>query len=1326
MPMRMLRNLMVGVLIVVGTASGQGPSFANTDRPDGWTITAGKARAGKTLAPEGASLSLKTTAPVPVPMEMTVRVRVGERSWASATVVGADPKKPLLATMVRFVSSSRMRITAQADGGPMATAAISSRTWTRRSINRGSVDYAWRFDKVRNLWDDRDRREIGADFSRLVPFEQRVLTLRLVLTATTRQIWIDDRLVAETHTAAPAQATLELKLRGNAEVSSVTVAQPAEYGRFVPVSLAHCDLTRRAPARSESIAIDKPGGGTIPVALATASDGGVDLGATLFRHRLTHGSGPDTPYLRGQAAWPGALMIDPASPRWRVPYREYETVWLVAWVDDAAGSIPRGTFRFYREQAGYCAETPFEISAAAERAGQVVRLARKTADGKTLYLVRVPVETDAFYGFRDMADQFLDFQLSKPVHLMRSYPDPIYYGRHPGGPPSSIHVVGITLESAPFAYEVKARRTAHVFEQPEVPGYTVAVTNLTALPMDATVTLTTRSYDGTESTLTRQTVKVGGRKTVDAALTARVERLGWHELKATVEAAGVVRTNTLSLVLLPENTRSYGAAPNETRFGAWMLFGHYTPMWRGRAANTPYLELLRKLGIRRMGMHGAFVDAATAKRLDFLPRGPHTFVSVYHRLNEKDPAAMKKMVDAELAQVKPLLKEWPSTPYFYGGEWGLSKEIYYAPDPRYTGDGPRELTELEKTKTARQTKIFTAIGTAMRKHAPGARLILQWGGPLGTQAFLRTGFARNLVDAFGMDAPMFELLPEVASSVNSINMLWQLRAEAKRLGWPRLPIHWTEGPFFPTNEGALTEREQMDYQIRYYLMGLAYGIEGLDAGVVPFDAGNYYGAEHYGAGVIHRTPLENPKPVVAAIATATAMLCGADTVGPVSTGCLTTFCMSFRRAKTGEMVYALWRVRGTVEATVKVDAGGPVTLTDAMGNRAVLKVDGGNVKFVVSPTPVWLTGMATIQGFSFGAPVYRSAPAAESRRIAEMTADAWAYDGRADASYGDNHFAVRRITDPKLGVTFGAGEKDHPRAAAVTLPVEPTDRPLAIRYGALKARAPIALPGRPSALGLWVKGNSAWGRIAYRLRDAKGERWTSIGTKDDWNCDDTKCWSFVGFEGWRYVRFPLPGNLPWDAFRTLESTWWKSEGGDGIVDLPLSVEAVFVEARNQVPYLGTMTLVPERTFKLSGLTVEYASAGDMGEAAVAASRVRKPVPQWEGPSENPIARLEKDGVGRAPAIAGFSEPGHWNDGRRMVVHFKGEAGMTYHLYVSLYADGRGAERIDRTGVKDGDVVFGFKPETPMYVFLTAVGKDRKESKPSKGFRLVTHDNFAEK
>ena len=102
----------------------------------------------------------------------------------------------------------------------------------------------------------------------------------------------------------------------------------------------------------------------------------------------------------------------------------------------------------------------------------------------------------------------------------------------------------------------------------------------------------------------------------------------------------------------------------------------------------------------------------------------------------------------------------------------------------------------------------------------------------------------------------------------------------------------------------------------------------------------------------------------------------------------------------------------------------------------------------------------------------------------------------------------------------------------------PGDRPLALRYGQVVLKQPVVIPGKAQALGMWVKGNAGWGRFAHQLHDAKGELWTSIGTSNDWNCDDPYGWSRVNFDGWRYLRFPLPGNRPFDAARELESTWW--------------------------------------------------------------------------------------------------------------------------------------------------------------------------------------------
>jgi len=138
--------------------------------------------------------------------------------------------------------------------------------------------------------------------------------------------------------------------------------------------------------------------------------------------------------------------------------------------------------------------------------------------------------------------------------------------------------------------------------------------------------------------------------------------------------------------------------------------------------------------------------------------------------------------------------------------------------------------------------------------------------------------------------------------------------------------------------------------------------------------------------------------------------------------------------------------------------------------------------------------------------------------------------------------------------------------------------------------------------------------------------------------------------------------------------------------------------------------------------------GDDRPDVLAAYRARKPLPTWAGPQSNIIADLRRDGVGEAPTIRNFTPPHHFPDGRRMLIHFDQAEGYSYRVYLSLYEDGRGAELISHPArpVNDDSLITGLKPGVPLYLFLTRVDAEKRESPPSPAFRLVTEDNFAEK
>jgi len=282
-------------------------------------------------------------------------------------------------------------------------------------------------------------------------------------------------------------------------------------------------------------------------------------------------------------------------------------------------------------------------------------------------------------------------------------------------------------------------------------------------------------------------------------------------------------------------------------------------------------------------------------------------------------------------------------------------------------------------------------------------------------------------------------------------------------------------------------------------------------------------------------------------------------------------------------------------------------------------------------------------------------------------------------------------------------------------------------YNTLVPRKPITLRGVPSHLGLWVKGASDWGRVIYCLRDAKGERWTSIGTKDQYNCDDVHSWSAFNFDGWRYVRFELPGSLGWDSFRKYGTTWWGSHDGDGIVDLPLMLEKIIIEQRTNILYANDIQPVASDTVDFGKLYVEYASPADATDEAVKESRLRMPLPRGVANLPNPIVEMEKTGIGAPTEITKLDKPLEHNDGTRVLVHFKEiPDGKTFYIWCSTHEDGRGAINMTPAGAKVGQQLYWLRPGIPLHFWVTYADAKGQISKPSKVATITLVDEFKEK
>jgi hypothetical protein len=421
--------------------------------------------------------------------------------------------------------------------------------------------------------------------------------------------------------------------------------------------------------------------------------------------------------------------------------------------------------------------------------------------------------------------------------------------------------------------------------------------------------------------------------------------------------------------------------------------------------------------------------------------------------------------------------------------------------------------------------------------------------------------------------------------------------------------------------------------------------------------------------------------------------------------------------------------------TLELSADSKVRLTDSMNNGRYIASSNRRVTFETDPSVKYVTfasAAVTVTAVRAGAPLHADAVLpAEAVPVADLGDGTWRFTDEHDGILESNHWAMMHYP----GRFSASKEEDSAQGKVLVSTLQKQDavHELMPWYNVLRPAKPVVLKGAPSRLGLWVRGASDWGRVIYVLKDAVGERWTSIGTKDQFNCDDIHSWSMFCFDGWRFLEFELPGHEGWDQFRKAGTTWWR--GGDGgdparlnVVDLPLTLESVIVEQRTHILYVNDVQPVATNQVALGKLYALYDDPADRDEKeAVRVNRLRMPLPRGVPPLSNPIAEMAAAGKGMPSEITGLRQPDHYYDGTRMHVDFREVPDAAkYYLWVAAYPDGRGAVNLVPAGIKSGDLVRGLRPGVELYYWIVWQDKAGVKSPPSAVFKAVTVDNFKEK
>lgn len=1201
--------------------------------------------------------------------------------------------------------------------------------------------YARTMPVNRLLLPDLTRRRVEQDYAAEPTLSKRWMTLRYELRKNLARVWLDGRLLRESrHPEIDTTGFVRLTFLNGTQVAEIGLRDlPPLDPRFETVGLDH-DLNS-AQFKGEAVKVGPTDMavevGGVPFVLPSPDERGrthLDLKPSWLGCGLVEGS--FDPAYGDFARWRGACDRDPGRFRFRVPNGQYTKLHLLAAFSGEADTTPVVSVQFYREYCGH------PVTFAGTAASAVPTLPLGSGKGK-LHLVTIPLEPNGPVAFSDQ--RHLEFELTKEVRVYRAFPDPNYYSMHQAGLPSGVHVFGVTLERPAVEVDFQPDQVAHIWTAPAQPSYTAKLKNTTAAPQQVNLELTTASHDGLEKTVVKQAAQLAARAEQTVKLPIALKRHGHHAVTLKIRSGAEERTQTRSLAFLHTDTRERGnwAEGKGPIFGMWD--------WNGGHQTISGLDRLRVLAACGMeSSMGSFAHEPAKdpelRRLQLEEEkylesiGAKSFFVAYQLAMTKDTLGGKEWDPSKPAEMQEALIKWlKSQPYTKPSKINepelavffaepLLGPISYMSLPEYYGDPPYQMTAEEKAAYKRFHDQFVIAAKAIKKEWPNAKCLMPWGIPNFPIPFLRESKeATALMDGPALDVVLFERMPEMQlHQVTFSSGMWQLRQEWLKTGkpWPKLIT--IEGPgTSPARPGAVTAQQEADHTVRAVLFLASYDTTRFLGWPGASHCAGAWGEQHYGSGLCEPIPLLNPRPVYSAYATMTRQLNRMNFVKVVPTPSPTVFCQQFKHYKTGELLHVLWTLRGTRPASIEVAKGASLQVFDSMDNVAPAPEKDGKSSFTLNTSPVYVRGLTADAKLTLGTPDHSDAkPGPNAVALADLGDGTWKLSPERDTEYEEVHHEFIKKFPGKFTLGAAVGPDGKGKALSVHLEKQDKERKTMPFYTTLVPPKPIVIPGRASHLGLWVKAASDWGRVVYSLKDAKGERWLSVGKKGEWNVDDVHSWSAFNFDGWRYLSFELPGNAPYDLYREAGTSFWGNYQGDMVVDYPLTLEKIIVERRTHVIHLTEQLPASPDDVLLGTLHAEYEKPADKTDDAVRQSRLVMPLPATPPELANPIRKLEETGTTPGPEVTKINPPEREYDGRRCHVHFAPATGAkSYDVWATTYADGRGAVLLGKDWTAPGQLLAGLSPNIDLYLFVVAKDPTGKASKPGKPFKVNLKDMF---
>lgn len=909
---------------------------------------------------------------------------------------------------------------------------------------------------------------------------------------------------------------------------------------------------------------------------------------------------------------------DPQRPLFKVPVADYSAVYLLAACDNdrALGNVvsfrigamdgPRRT-----SLHDFSVKVPRYDEAKAPGISTVL----PTPAGN-VFLVRAPLGKAIAQDFSD--EWALDVEVTKELQLAIRAPDPCRFNYRPIGLPSGVHIYGMTFQRSPVQMKVTSDEPGHVFVQPQTAVFHVEMRGVGRVNGKLTLEAVATPFDGETTTVTSEEFDsvLGGTVRQDLAVPAK--RLGWHSLVIRLKngRSELLRRET-TFAVLPPDTRKHR---NESPFGTWDFGGAHFTENRADVVGPLYV----KAGLR----YGMFNYTADERKK----------FGVLNGAEPRNPDLLAKKLETD-----PLT---PKNVLIFHENAISGAHIMRTPDV-FTGRPPYKLDETEQTKFDAMWKEAIDTAKATRERFPDAKISFGNGNPHLMEEFARHKFPRELFDSRGNEAGAFMRMPETQplDFVANNASLWMDRQILDHYGYKDVPVTQCYEICYPsTNPGNLSLRTQAAYYVRHMIHSLVWGVPVIRPSCIS-DVGNSYQFSNWGScGLCFAKPELSPKPSYVAMATLTQQLDGAKFSRIVETGSPVVYAVEFKK-KEGSFVTVAWTVRGEGWLKFPVAAEG----CDLMGNKlltdsiettrmtvSMVGTGGGLVTetaVAVTTDPVFVRSRTALGAGKWEGHLRKAGDSAAAKNTRPLPGAPKPHPISSVAKFTDWQIETEPNTElewynfenPRRKGDFSfadiaefEGEKG---CLSITPKLPCPGSPHLPMYAVLALKKPVEIPGVPTEIGLMVNGNGGWGRIIFELEDAGGQRWTSIGAAmkgettrwmadwmsekelaamkqvnaADWNTNDPWQRSRINFEGWRYVKFPLPGQYDGEGYHWPANSQWKSTG-DGIVKHPLKFAKLIIELPEKVLYLNKLITVPRPAIYLKGLQATYEPVQKVSEA----------------------------------------------------------------------------------------------------------------------------------